>query len=85
MKFETSPQFALNDAPPGRTVPGDIVAFVPRSSPKRRVALIGGFRPRKCGIATFTTDIFEQLGQHHPEIAIDLHVIDSAEDRHDYP
>lgn len=41
-----------------------------------RVALIGGFTPRKCGIATFTTDIWEQLRAHHPDVSVDLHVID---------
>lgn len=51
----------------------------------RRLALIGGFRPRRCGIATFTTDLYEQLRAHHPEIAIDLHVIDSPNEPHDYP
>lgn len=51
----------------------------------RRIALVGGFRPRKCGIATFTTDLFEQLGEHHPELAIDLHVIDSPTEPHAYP
>ncbi|MCA1660819.1 MAG: glycosyltransferase family 4 protein [Novosphingobium sp.] len=33
------------------------------------MALVGGFAPRKCGIATFTTDIFEQLQAHRPRIA----------------
>ncbi|GAC1569555.1 MAG: hypothetical protein NVS3B27_14460 [Novosphingobium sp.] len=53
-----------------------------RSIPRtiRRVALIGGFRPRKCGIATFTTDIYEQLGTYHPEFAVDHHVVDGAKD-----
>ena len=53
--------------------------------PKRRIALIGGFQPRKCGIATFTTDIYRQLAAYHPEIAIDLHVVDGANDPHVYP
>lgn len=52
---------------------------------ERRVALIGGFRPRKCGIATFTTDLFEQLGIYHPELKVDLHVIDNPKEPHDYP
>lgn len=43
-----------------------------------RVALIGGYAPRKCGIATFTTDIYEQLRAHHSDISVDLHVIDDA-------
>ena len=51
----------------------------------RRVALIGGFQPRKCGIATFTTDIYQQLGAYHPEIALDLHVVDGTNDSHAYP
>ncbi|MET0180258.1 MAG: glycosyltransferase family 4 protein [Novosphingobium sp.] len=43
-----------------------------RALPRRRVALIGSFAPRKCGIATFTTDIFEQLGIHQPQVELDV-------------
>lgn len=58
---------------------------IPRqTADSARVALIGGFRPRKCGIATFTSDIHDQLLRHHPEIALDLHVIDSPADEHEY-
>lgn len=50
-----------------------------------RIALIGGFRPRKCGIATFTTDLFEQLGAFRPDITVDVHAMlnraDDAVDR----
>lgn len=42
---------------------------------RQRIALIGGFRPRQCGIATFTTDLYEQLGAHHPEIDIDIYAM----------
>ncbi|HUQ13152.1 MAG TPA: glycosyltransferase family 4 protein [Novosphingobium sp.] len=42
------------------------------STPARRVALIGGFAPRKCGIATFTTDVFEQLSAHQRHVAVDV-------------
>lgn len=68
------------------SVDGDVVSLLSRGAvgQSRRVALVGGFRPRKCGIATFTTDIFEQLGGHRPDIAFDLHVIDSPVDPHDY-
>lgn len=55
------------------------------TAPPRRIALVGGFTPRKCGIATFTTDLHGQLAVRHPEVAVDLHVIDSPTDRHDYP
>ncbi|QDK31312.1 glycosyltransferase family 4 protein [Sphingomonas sp. IC081] len=40
------------------------------------IALIGNFAPRKCGIATFTSEIFEKLREHHPEITVDVHVLD---------
>lgn len=58
--------------------PGSVLSFLRRAeaASRLRLALIGGFRPRKCGIATFTTDIFEQLGAHHRDVSIDLHVID---------
>ena len=48
----------------------DILNFA-GSRPARtlRLALVGGFAPRKCGIATFTTDIFEQLEAHQPRVA----------------
>ena len=46
-----------------------------------RVALVGTFAPQKCGIATFTTDIFEQFRQFQPDVSIDLHILrDPASD-----
>ena len=51
-----------------------------RIVPARRLALIGGFAPRKCGIATFTTDTFEQLARHRPEIAVDVWALQDAGD-----
>jgi glycosyltransferase involved in cell wall biosynthesis len=44
--------------------------------PRARAALVGTFAPRKCGIATFTTDIFEQLSRYEPDIAIDVYALD---------
>lgn len=40
------------------------------------IALVGNFAPRKCGIATFTTDIFEQLAEFHSEMAVDVYALD---------
>lgn len=45
--------------------------------PTVRVALVGTFAPRKCGIATFTTDIRDQLALHNPEIALDIYGLDN--------
>jgi len=43
---------------------------------ERRVALVGSFPPRQCGIATFTGDIFAQLRRHHPGLGIDVWAMD---------
>jgi glycosyltransferase involved in cell wall biosynthesis len=53
--------------------------------PALRVALIGTFAPRKCGIATFTTDIRDQLHLHHPDLAVDVYVLDDVAAPLDYP
>jgi glycosyltransferase involved in cell wall biosynthesis len=51
----------------------------------RRVALVGNFAPRKCGIATFTTDVFDKLAEFHPEIAVDVHALDDPRQPLEYP
>ncbi|HEY0957645.1 MAG TPA: glycosyltransferase family 4 protein [Novosphingobium sp.] len=64
-----------------------IVAFEPFKAlpPPRylrplRVALVGNFAPRKCGIATFTTDIFEQLSAFHSEVSLDVYALQDSAD-----
>ena len=52
--------------------------------PARRIALVGNYVPRKCGIATFTADLTEQLGRFRPEIAVDVWALDDADDRLEY-
>jgi glycosyltransferase involved in cell wall biosynthesis len=42
----------------------------------RRIALVGTFTPRKCGIATFGTDVFEKLAEFHPNIRVDVYAVD---------
>lgn len=46
-------------------------------SPPRRVALVGTYSPRKCGIATFGTDVFEKLSEFHPDITVDVYALDN--------
>lgn len=55
-----------------------ILTLTPKVTP-RRIALIGNFAPRKCGIAAFTTDIQQQLRRHQPEVAIDVWALDDAD------
>ena len=80
---EASAKSASLDTSDSAEVVELFVRDVSSPRPRRRVALIGGFQPRKCGIATFTTDIYEQLGAYHPTFAVDLHVVDGANDSHD--
>ncbi|WP_230292560.1 glycosyltransferase family 4 protein [Croceicoccus sp. Ery5] len=42
---------------------------------RRRVALIGTYVPRKCGIATFTGDIVEQAALYHPDVTFDVYAM----------
>ncbi len=56
--------------------PANGPAAMLRREPK--VALIGTYVPRKCGIATFTADVVEQLGRHHPEIDCQVHALDAG-------
>lgn len=58
---------------------GDLIAMrgrAPQTQPgAMRVAVIATYAPRNCGIATFTSDLREQLGKHFPEIAIDVYAL----------
>jgi glycosyltransferase involved in cell wall biosynthesis len=49
------------------------------------LALIGNFLPRKCGLATFTTDCFLALRQRFPEMTVDVYAMDDRPGRHVYP
>jgi len=40
---------------------------VPKPSNIRKIAFVGDYLPRKCGIATFTTDLLEAVAGEYPE------------------
>lgn len=44
----------------------------------RRVALIGTYTPRRCGIATFTSDIREQLAAHRSDMAVEVFALEDG-------
>ena len=50
-----------------------------------RLALIGNFLPRKCGLATFTTDVFTAMRHRFPEVAVDVYAMDDHPGRYAYP
>ncbi len=49
------------------------------------IALIGNFLPRKCGLATFTTDVHAAMAKHCPDIQVDVYAMDDHPGRYDYP
>ena len=49
------------------------------------IALIGNFLPRKCGIATFTTDTYTALRARFPDVQVDVYAMDDHPGRYDYP
>lgn len=62
--------------PAGQIVPLFSDAYATEAREDIHIALVGTFAPRKCGIATFTSDIFGQLRSFHADIAIDVYALD---------
>lgn len=55
---------------------------VPQTS---KIALIGNYLPRKCGIATFTTDTRNGLIERFPAVDVDVYAMEDLGERRDYP
>src|SRR6266496_414080 len=51
----------------------------------RRVAFIGNYLPRKCGIATFTSDLCEAFIEQFPQINTIALAMNDTEEGYDYP
>jgi glycosyltransferase involved in cell wall biosynthesis len=51
----------------------------------KHLALIGNFLPRKCGLATYTTDTYNALKQRYPDLRVDVFAMDDHPGRYDYP
>lgn len=62
--------------------PADLLSLLARPAygqqAAMRVAVIGTYAPRNCGIATFTADLCEQLGTHFPNITLDVYALEAA-------
>jgi glycosyltransferase involved in cell wall biosynthesis len=50
-----------------------------------RVAVIGNYLPRQCGIATFTTDVCRALATTYPETDVFAVPVNDIEEGYDYP
>ncbi len=51
----------------------------------KHLALIGNFLPRKCGIATYTTDTFAALSDRFQDLTVDVYAMDDHPGRYVYP
>nr|WP_093334134.1 glycosyltransferase family 4 protein [Sphingomonas rubra] len=50
-----------------------------------RLAMIGNFLPRQCGLATFTTDVYGAMRDRFPDVQVDVYAMDDHVGRYDYP
>src|SRR5436190_4787205 len=56
-----------------------------KSSTIRKVAFLGDYLPRKCGIATFTTDLRCAIAGEFPALQCPVVPVNDIEDGYDYP
>jgi glycosyltransferase involved in cell wall biosynthesis len=55
------------------------------NNPVNRIALLGNHLPRKCGIATFTSDLYSALSSQYPDIYNIVIPINDIKDGYNYP
>ena len=51
----------------------------------RKVAFLGDYLPRKCGIATFTSDLRNAISTLYPRLECPVVVVNDREEGYDYP
>ena len=51
----------------------------------RKIALIGDYLPRKCGIATFTTDLCRAVAGQYPSVDCIVGAVNDVAEGYDYP
>ena len=56
-----------------------------RVSEIRKLALIGDYLPRKCGIATFTSDLFQAVAGRYPTVDCAVVPVNDIDEGYDYP
>ncbi|MBN9086369.1 MAG: glycosyltransferase family 4 protein [Reyranella sp.] len=68
-------------------VQGSPLSVFPRApaTPLRRVALIGNSLPRRCGIATFTTDLHRALSKAAPNLQTSVVAMTDRDRTYEYP
>lgn len=75
MKHEAGEMLFADQEPDGGTFAHSANPRRADLLPARRLALIGCFRPRRCGIATFTADFHDHLAETRRDMAIDVYAM----------
>jgi glycosyltransferase involved in cell wall biosynthesis len=69
-----------------RLVPhNNVVSNVPATTAVRKVGLLGNHAPRRCGIATFTTDLADAIDGHPAALDCFVLAMNDPGERHAYP
>jgi glycosyltransferase involved in cell wall biosynthesis len=89
MKHETEDRFALKL--PGQEDNAVLGVIERRRQPHapcagaRQIAMVGCYRPRLCGIATYTSDLCDHLRHEQPGMVIDIYAMRAAASQPDNP
>jgi glycosyltransferase involved in cell wall biosynthesis len=65
--------------------PAILTAVPPRLALPNRIAVVGNYLPRHCGIATFTTDLCDAIHAEYGAIELLALPVNDTEDGYDYP
>ena len=57
----------------------------PSTSPPSRIAVIGNYLPRQCGIATFTTDLCDAIGTEYEAVQLMAVPVNVPGSHYNYP
>ncbi|MCH2240157.1 MAG: glycosyltransferase family 4 protein [Blastomonas sp.] len=57
----------------------NILSF-PHGNPQRTISIISTYLPRKCGLATFASDVVEHVGRYHSNIQFDIWAMSNADE-----
>jgi len=86
--IETNPSTATIELAEKHSVPSGTVATPVRQSAAgrpSRIAVVGNYLPRQCGIATFTTDLCEAIANEYGSARIFALPINDIETGYEYP
>ena len=83
--FPNGPLEAALSLSPERTVSETRPSWQAKASLPSRIAVIGNYLPRQCGIATFTTDLCAALASEYGSVRLMALPVNDAGQEYDYP